>query len=1509
MDCARQIFLSNKSAHEATDKKFQQPLHTLCSAMHQPRSGMQFAEDIYDMLLLHDASGLTLTDMNGRLPLHLLCEAGFFSIHAIHILEKMLKQEDSTIMARDTHGRLPLHLLCESKPHTQLTYDAYRRLVREARGEIANAATIQTHDGSLPVHNLCGAGHHSEYSVNMFRALVEAFPTSISALDSSGKIAMHRLCGASGHTDHTEEIFEELLGALKKIGKNGAELRTLQGVLPLHIISGAGHHTANTYRIFTKLLQLFEGSCIVASTMEKQLPMHVLCEAPNHTHFSEKMCSDLITANTDSVRSKDARSCVPLEVLCGSQTLSSSSVEICNQIVRAADDSHVTQWLSALQVLCDTHLLSKHSVGICEVILGKMRGLQFKPNVDILPVHALCRAKVHNDSTEHICKMLLAACPDWASFPNDDGWLPLHVVCQRNCHEPPSVHMCNELLAMHPDACLVSGGSDGALPLHVLASNGLQTASSIEICQTLLKGPGEAAARQRSKLGLLPLHLLCSGKTLTDSSIEICELLLHAYADAAGMTAGDEDKDLPLHILCLTTPHSAQSARICRLLVNAYGYSISTCGNHHNAETLHDMEMKGLDPSKEAGDEPLIILCQVDTMTRYTAEMCMLTSGNGVFNIHPALSVLHKKVYSPEGDDTQQKQALRALISLVFVTSEDASSYIELDSDSTSGPRDVNFLKEVEREMGVESENALLHVLRMSQLYRIEGEKAGLSVLVTRLNNLSQQCMEWAVAMVDALPARIAKRAIWTPEKYSNVFMRGSSPIGIAMDLGDLKIVSSPAVFDVVRRAWPGKYKYDFNPIHGTIFSNLLLDYEIVGSSNNRHIIWKWHCRINELLRPSILISSPMNMYFLGIMMQVALLAIFQVTLDLSHQDRPYPYSMGPPEVYLIMHVIGGIIFEIGQVLEGGVKMYLQDPWNSIDMGMYGLLAWWAYARSTDWQAVEAGQVFIPDHSQSATYMGLAGICIWIRILNVFGLDPYFGPLVRIMQGMTSGVMTFLVLLAIFVMGFSTALRTIFSALDPSELDLIKADFSAIIAEYKDPVFSIVALLNMALGQFDLQTMYQVSKTALVVVFMFLACTFVMLFNLLIALMTDTYAEIRLESTQLWKKDRALLMAQYTSTDLMLESFSMATLMTGLPQPLNLVVVVLVSILLPFYLVIEMHVHTKTWQRKANDLRLLVTKSFLFLAVCLPSAIVFCCVALPLNWIFVASAGTLEYMDIKLLSRQPAKRILVSRMLGIAGMPVFLLYLFFVAGPRFLHNAYRERQALSGQQDADHDDFEDSAPHDQHSGFQVAGKQFGHIPDIIQGFNPTDRKLVDCHERSLHISQDISAQGFGTSSDIVASKEVHIPGDMVQAKSTFAPSLDNDAHLKKKQDEKAMKMLDEKIEKHHHMQHGSHKVKEVWQEDLDDDDIMILHEIHIRVKPLDIEEVEAAAESAQKEQDKAISELKQDLSKIFAKVENRQKMVQDCLRGLQDDTRKFQQVESTEFTVCVCVCVRVCACV
>ena len=555
------------------------------------------------------------------------------------MLEEMLAINKDEAMVPDSAGRLPVHLLCESKLHTQLTYDAYKRLTQSSR---ENVSKIQAHDGSLLLHALCGAGKHSRFSVDMFRALVESHPAGISAFDSSGQVPIHKLCGASGHSIDTEELFTELLDALAKIGKSGAALKNLQGWLPLHIVCGADNQTEHTYRIFSKLLMLSEGSCMTATTRERWLPIHVLLRAPDHSQYSAKMCYDLLRVNRGSVNETDDSDISPLETLCNCGNLSVHSVEICKQITTCLDKNYT--WVGALTMLCSNPQVNQHSVAICEILLGKMKEFGVQPDDRSLPLHALCSLASHKDENEKICNMLLAQYPDWTKMTDENGWLPLHLLCNCKCHQPQAVRICQLLLRANPDSVLAKGKGD-VQPLHVIAGNGLHTRSSKQIFRQLMDGAGKTGLSARGAEGYLPLHYLCLSKTLSEFSVEICDLMLRTYPAASWTPPSSEDSDLPLHKICLTTPHSAQSVKVARLLINSFPDALRWSGNLHDPIKVKEFEVSGVRPRADDGDVPLLILCQGDSFTRHTASLCMMVAGDGAFNMNPSLAHLHQKVY------------------------------------------------------------------------------------------------------------------------------------------------------------------------------------------------------------------------------------------------------------------------------------------------------------------------------------------------------------------------------------------------------------------------------------------------------------------------------------------------------------------------------------------------------------------------------------------------------------------------------------------------------------------------------------------------------------------------------------------------------------------------------------------------------------------------------------------------------------------------------------------------
>ncbi len=159
-------------------------------------------------------------------------------------------------------------------------------------------------------------------------------------------------------------------------------------------------------------------------------------------------------------------------------------------------------------------------------------------------------------------------------------------------------------------------------------------------------------------------------------------------------------------------------------------------------------------------------------------------------------------------------------------------------------------------------------------------------------------------------------------------------------------------------------------------------------------------------------------------------MALYHLVVENTSTPNDYPLTLGPYEWYLIIHGFGGLIYEAGQVMQDGLVGYCTDPWNVIDICMYAFLSLWLIFRisesSMEREILEDGKWAplsgdVP--TDSTDYLGLAGIFIWVRLLNVFGLDPTFGPLVLIIQGMCKQVVVFLILLAVFLAGFGACMR------------------------------------------------------------------------------------------------------------------------------------------------------------------------------------------------------------------------------------------------------------------------------------------------------------------------------------------------------------------------------------------------------------------------------------------------------------------------------------------------------
>ena len=201
---------------------------------------------------------------------------------------------------------------------------------------------------------------------------------------------------------------------------------------------------------------------------------------------------------------------------------------------------------------------------------------------------------------------------------------------------------------------------------------------------------------------------------------------------------------------------------------------------------------------------------------------------------------------------------------------------------------------------------------------------------------------------------------------------------------------------------------------------------------------------------------------------------------------------------------------EAMQLCRSGVRRYLHPRkahWNYIDQSIiwavFAALGLMRTQPAEGWRGVSA----------------VATVLLWFKLLFFARGDPRTGPFLRMVHKMVEDMSFFLLILSATVVGFSFAFFQLYSP-----------DSCAREPECKDMFGSIgithLTVIRMMLGDFDITTMTASSKspglvTALFILFV-VACT-VILLNLLIALMGDTFGKVSEDLESHWRVEQAAI--------------------------------------------------------------------------------------------------------------------------------------------------------------------------------------------------------------------------------------------------------------------------------------------------------------------------------------------------------------------------------------------------
>lgn len=237
----------------------------------------------------------------------------------------------------------------------------------------------------------------------------------------------------------------------------------------------------------------------------------------------------------------------------------------------------------------------------------------------------------------------------------------------------------------------------------------------------------------------------------------------------------------------------------------------------------------------------------------------------------------------------------------------------------------------------------------------------------------------------------------------------------------------------------------------------------------------------------------------------------------------PNKFKITGPEILLFIWMASLLIEEISQLLEDGPVQYLSRVSNQIDIFMLSLFVVFfilkLIAASTESRDIltAATDLFV-----------VATIIVYLRLLNMFAFSPQLGPLYFVILQIVNDVAQWLFIFVLFCFGTTVALIVCVKQnnLDPfkpyTEGGSFAVAFYTIVGEYAD---AFNDLNGSAFGHVILALYALIAQIVLV--------------NLLIAMMGDTFNSVKEDSAKEWRFMRYSLATEYSTTSAVAPPFNL----------------------------------------------------------------------------------------------------------------------------------------------------------------------------------------------------------------------------------------------------------------------------------------------------------------------------------------------------------------------------------
>lgn len=265
------------------------------------------------------------------------------------------------------------------------------------------------------------------------------------------------------------------------------------------------------------------------------------------------------------------------------------------------------------------------------------------------------------------------------------------------------------------------------------------------------------------------------------------------------------------------------------------------------------------------------------------------------------------------------------------------------------------------------------------------------------------------------------------------------------------------------------------------------------------------------LFHPKDYFRLPLGKFIIHTFNYMLFLALFSYFI--AWKSVPLDAAFSGAEALVYAMAAGFTASALGELSSEGPE-YFASEWNVIDSFLYLSFVVAMVARGLA-LASQSTSAFL-----TLVYrLSVTSICVllWVRMLYIFVIHPTLGPLQRVIFRLTADIRNFVVLLAVFWFSFTSAFYYLLH------------DWSEDFADWTD---SLLTTLVGMLGQFDFEDLFRIPNKftrgfAQLAYCLFLSLGLIVLLNLLIAMMTKTYASVKDDSARSFLFEFAKLTHEY----------------------------------------------------------------------------------------------------------------------------------------------------------------------------------------------------------------------------------------------------------------------------------------------------------------------------------------------------------------------------------------------